>query len=203
MNAHLIAGIGCRSGVSAEQIDAALHVALGGRLLTDVRAIATIDAKAQEPGLLAFCERHALPLQVFTREQIAAFTSALSSTSIISAPSSIVRARFGIDGVCEPCALLASHDGQLIAGKIACDGVTVALASDNRDVYFGKRTAAPLAAALPDSPDQNQNQDPTDENRSRIASAHDAATSRRTRKETSLSDDRERPADRQHRQRQG
>ena len=33
--------------------------------------MATIDIKAQEPGLLAFCATHDLPLRVIAREQIA------------------------------------------------------------------------------------------------------------------------------------
>ncbi|WP_133645404.1 cobalamin biosynthesis protein [Paraburkholderia flava] len=155
--ASLIAGIGCRSGVSAAQIDAALQMALGAYPLADVCAIATVDAKAHEPGLLAFCASHALLLYVFTREQIAAFTSTFPDTSALSSPSPVVRAQFGIDGVCEPCALLAANGGPLIVGKIVCDGVTVALARDPR---FDCRTTAPLAAGLLDSSHQNLEQDP-------------------------------------------
>jgi cobalt-precorrin 5A hydrolase len=35
-----------------------------------------------------------------------------------------------VDGVCEPCALIASPRGQLIVPKTALDGVTVAIVED-------------------------------------------------------------------------
>ena len=118
----LIAGIGCRRGASAEQIDAAVRDALGDALpFAALRAIASIDTKAGEPGLVAFCERHALPLQTFTREQIAALDVPVST-------SAVVREHLGVDGVCEPCARLAAHGGELLVTKRARDGVTVAIA---------------------------------------------------------------------------
>ena len=118
----LIAGIGCRRGVSAEQIDAAVRDALGAALpFSALIAVASIDTKANEPGLVAFCARHALPLRTFTRDTIAAL-----DTPIDASPH--VRAHLGIDGVCEPCALLAAQGGELLVRKHARDGVTVAIA---------------------------------------------------------------------------
>jgi cobalt-precorrin 5A hydrolase len=123
----LIVGIGCRRFASAEQIDAAVRAALGGRSFDDVREVATIDSKAGEPGLVEFCARHALPLSRFTREQIAALPAAGRT------PSVAAREHLGVDGVCEPCALLAAPGGQLVVGKTALDGVTVAIASASND----------------------------------------------------------------------
>src|SRR5260364_179290 len=65
-------GIGCRRGAGVEPIDAAVKCALGGRSVNAVREVATIDLKANEPGIQAFCARYALPLRVFTHAQIAA-----------------------------------------------------------------------------------------------------------------------------------
>ncbi|QCP52342.1 cobalamin biosynthesis protein CbiG [Trinickia violacea] len=126
MQSHkpLTLGIGCRRFASAEQIDAAVRAALGAHSLDDVRAVATIDAKAQEPGLVAFCARHGLPLEVFTRAQIEALAATLTLT-----PSPAALAHLGVDGVCEPCALLASRGGRLIVGKTVRDGVTAAVAT--------------------------------------------------------------------------
>ncbi|AMV45348.1 cobalamin biosynthesis protein [Paraburkholderia caribensis] len=118
----LIAGIGCRRGVSAEQIEAAVRDALGGTLpFAALTAVASVDTKAGEPGLIAFCARHALPLQTFTRAAIAALDAPV-------APSPHVRAHLGINGVCEPCALLAAPGGELLVRKQASGGVTVAIA---------------------------------------------------------------------------
>jgi cobalamin biosynthesis protein CbiG len=117
-------GIGCRLHSSADQIDAAVRAALGANLAFDaIAAVATIDAKAGEPGLREFCERHALPLRVFSRQQIA------GAPRTPAAASEKVLAHLGVDGVCEPCALLAAQGGHLIVGKTTQNGVAVAIAS--------------------------------------------------------------------------
>jgi cobalt-precorrin 5A hydrolase len=117
----LSVGIGCRRHVSADQISAAVHAALGDAPFAAIRCIATIESKAQEPGLLEFCARHALPLQIFSRAEIAAVPA-------IPTPSAAARAHLGVDGVCEPCALLSAPGGCLIVPKTVLDGVTVAIA---------------------------------------------------------------------------
>lgn len=120
----LTLGIGCRKGVSAERIQLAVEQALGARHLNEVREIATIDLKAEEPGLLAFCASHELPLRVIARADVAARPWA-------SQPSEWVQKNVGVDGVCEPCALIASPRGELIVPKMALNGVTVAIVEDN------------------------------------------------------------------------
>ncbi len=45
-----------------------------------------------------------------------------------TAPSSAAFARFGVEGVCEPCALAAAPHGRLLVPKTIVDGVTVAIA---------------------------------------------------------------------------
>ena len=120
--APLALGIGCRSGVTLAQVEAAVLAALGAWPLARVKAVATLDAKAAEPALLAFCAAHALPLQAFARERV-------SAMGVQSAASVAARERFGVEGVCEPCARLAARGGPLIRGKLVLDSVTVALAA--------------------------------------------------------------------------
>ncbi|CAJ7829115.1 cobalamin biosynthesis protein CbiG [Burkholderia pseudomallei] len=137
-------GIGYRAGRPAEAIEAAIRAALA-RLpqasLADVGVVATLDAKAREPGLVACCARHGWPLVAFSRDEIAAHLARLAglaragSGSGVGAspapgapPCAAARARFGVDGVCEPCACLAAPNGALIVRKLALDGVTAALA---------------------------------------------------------------------------
>ena len=52
----LTVGIGCRRNVSARQIESAVRaaLALAGRSLDDVSAVATIESKAHEPGIAGF-----------------------------------------------------------------------------------------------------------------------------------------------------
>jgi cobalt-precorrin 5A hydrolase len=146
----LVVGIGCRKGASEEQIERAVMHALalrsvagpgggadqgavvgpGGRAgaggdagLAEVRELATVDLKANEPGLLSFSQRHGIPLRVIARHQI-------EGRSWVSQPSEWVRQSVGLDGVCEPCALIASTRGRLVVPKTALDGVAVAIVAD-------------------------------------------------------------------------
>ncbi|WP_443113240.1 cobalamin biosynthesis protein [Herbaspirillum seropedicae] len=124
----LVLGIGCRKLASAEQIGRAVAQALAlaqcpDATLAQVREVATIDIKAEEPGLLAFCATHGLPLRVIAREQIA-------QRAWVGKPSDWVRQNVGVEGVCEPAALIASPRGRLLLGKMALDGVTVAIVDD-------------------------------------------------------------------------
>ena len=119
-----VIGIGCRRGVSVEQIHAAVFAALGTRPLASIRALASIDSKNDETGLLEFATRHGLPLQFFSKQHIA---------QIETGASERVRALLGIDGVCEPCALLASRNGRIIVPKTVTGGVSVAIAEDTAE----------------------------------------------------------------------
>jgi cobalt-precorrin 5A hydrolase len=119
----LVVGIGCRKGVPAERIEAAVCKALGERRISEIREIATIDLKAQEPGLLDFCERHDLPLRVIA-------TAAVAARPWVTQPSAWVQQNVGVDGVCEPCALIASGRGSLLVPKTTLDGVAVAVVQD-------------------------------------------------------------------------
>ncbi|NUU01706.1 cobalamin biosynthesis protein [Herbaspirillum robiniae] len=122
----LVLGIGCRKHATTEQISAAVAHALAlleGTALAQVREVATIDIKAEEPGLLAFCATHDLPLRVISTQQIAA-------RAWVGKPSEWVMQNVGVEGVCEPAALIASPRGRLVLGKMALDGVTVAVVDD-------------------------------------------------------------------------
>ncbi|MGZ4954732.1 MAG: cobalamin biosynthesis protein [Methylobacter sp.] len=120
----LVIGIGCRKGVAVEQIAAAVHLALGERQLNEVREIATIELKANEPGLLEFCRQHDLPLRVLASATVAA-------RPWVTKASDWVQQNVGLPGVCEPCALIAGARGRLIVPKTALNGVAVAVVEDN------------------------------------------------------------------------
>jgi cobalamin biosynthesis protein CbiG len=129
----LSVGIGCRLHSSAEQIEAAVRIALAAHSFDEIRTVASLDTKAHEAGLLEFCARHALPLTLFSVDQIASLA--------VAEPSAAVREHLGVDGVCEPCALLAATAGlgesaafnvapaRLIVRKAVHASVTVAIAS--------------------------------------------------------------------------
>ena len=119
----LALGIGCRKGVDADAIEACVLLALGERLLSEVREVATVDAKKSEPGLLEFCTRHTLPLRVFSNAMLAA-------RPWVSQSSAWVEQTLGVPGVCEPCALLTSPRATLLTPKTTLHGVAVSVAED-------------------------------------------------------------------------
>jgi cobalt-precorrin 5A hydrolase len=121
----LVVGIGCRKGVTTEQINAAVKQALGERQLSEVREITTIDLKENEPGLVEFCQQHNLPLRVLASETVAA-------RPWVTKASDWVQQNVGLPGVCEPCALIAGVRGKLIVPKMALDGVAVAIVEDKQ-----------------------------------------------------------------------
>ena len=120
----LILGIGCRRGTREDAIAAAVDASLWEAKLEPlaVKAAATIELKAEEPGLLAFCRERDLPLRIYSAGELAVVPGTFT-------PSSFVRSVTGVDNVCERAA--AAGGGMLLAGKRAREGVTVAIALEN------------------------------------------------------------------------
>jgi len=121
----LIVGIGCRRGVSMQQIDTAITEALSAvsRSKIEIREIATIDLKGNEDAIIQWCEQAGVPLRLIPR-------SLIQERPWVTKSSPLVYSRFGIEGVCEPCALLGSFKGRLILRKITRNGVAVAIAEE-------------------------------------------------------------------------
>lgn len=120
-----VIGIGARRGVKASQVKRAVrHILKQKKIrIEDVRLAATIDLKKNEKGLLNACADMGLPLAFIPRESIRNFKSGTSG-------SEAARRHLGVDGVCEPCALLAGRRTRLIAGKQILGPVTVAIAGE-------------------------------------------------------------------------
>lgn len=121
----LVIGVGCRRGVSSEQIDAAIEhgLTLIGRSRAEVREIASIDLKQDELGLNAWCQRNGIVLRVIARDLV-------QQRPWVTQPSDWVRKSIGVDGVCEACALLATFRGRLLLPKTILGGVTVAIVEE-------------------------------------------------------------------------
>ena len=121
----LVIGIGCRKGVTCDQIEEAVSQALRqvGGSFQEVREIATIDMKVKEPGLRLWSARHHFPLHGIKHEL-------LLKRPWVTQSSQWVQKNLGVAGVCEPCALLASVRGELILQKTISNGVAVAIVED-------------------------------------------------------------------------
>lgn len=120
---NLVAGVGCRKGVSPRQVVSAVKAAFkqGGLSLLSLRSLATVDLKMQEPGLLEAARFFKVPLVEVTRQQIEDLNGQFT-------PSAFVKDQIGVGGVCEPAAITASAQGQLRVTKQKLGPVTVAIA---------------------------------------------------------------------------
>ena len=116
-------GLGCRRGKTAKEImDAITQVFQEENLcLSSIRSIATTEIKQEEPGILEAVNRLGAELRIFTHSQI-------RSVQDRFVRSEFVERTIGVSAVSEPCAYLAG--GDVIVGKIAMHGVTVAVARE-------------------------------------------------------------------------
>ncbi len=122
-------GIGCRKGVTKETIAAAVD-AVVKKYDLDFRAIkdaASIDLKAEEAGLLAFCREQSLPVQFYSGKELLSLKEEFTASDFVESVT-------GVDNVCERSARMKSD--RILVRKTALNGVTVALGMENLEVRF-------------------------------------------------------------------
>lgn len=122
----VILGIGCKKGTEKERIEAAVEEALSRWNIEpeSAAAVATIDIKKEEAGLLSYVREHGLSFQTYPAERLLQAEGEFS-------PSSFVKEITGVDNVCERAAVSLVEDlggGRLMMRKQAGGGVTVAAA---------------------------------------------------------------------------
>jgi cobalt-precorrin 5A hydrolase len=125
----IVAGIGCRKGAAAFEIESAIMAAFAraGVAMSELRLIATSVAKGSEPGIAAAASSIGVPLVVIPQGDLAAagVRAATKSDRVI--------ALAGVPSVAETAALAAGGpDARLIVPRIAVGPVTCALA-DTRE----------------------------------------------------------------------
>ena len=101
----LYIGIGCRRGTPRETIEAAWsHIAdTYGLYAEAVAGVTSIDIKADEPGLLAFCKAHGWTLMTYTADELNAVAGDFHG-------SDFVKRTVGVDSVCERSCVLAARN---------------------------------------------------------------------------------------------
>ena len=87
-----------------------------------VADVSSIDLKAGEPGLNEFAGFHGFPFRTFSAEELGEVEGDFSG-------SDFVKETVGVDCVCERAAVKASG-GQVLIGKYAKDGVTLAASAE-------------------------------------------------------------------------
>lgn len=125
----LTLGIGCRRGTSEKDIERVAAKAIRAHHLCEhaVARVASIDVKADEAGLISFAARHGWPLCLYSTDELNRVPGTFSA-------SEFVQRTVGTDNVCERAALCAG--GTLVAGKLAEEGVTVAIAREDISLSF-------------------------------------------------------------------
>lgn len=123
---NVAAGIGCRRGIPAEAIISAVEKACAdaGIALQSLSCLASGEFKADETGLIEAARYFAVPLKIFTREEI---LPAIGDSST----SAFVEKQVGVGAVAEPCARLGSQGGKIILSVKRDNGITIALAEGN------------------------------------------------------------------------
>ncbi len=120
---RIVLGIGCKQDKSFEELLDFVHEYYSDdELEDDLYAIASIDVKADEIGLIRLAQYYGVPFFVYTAKELEAVEGDFTE-------SDFVKEQVGVGNVCERAALLAAGDnGILIKDKIAKDGMTLAIA---------------------------------------------------------------------------
>jgi cobalt-precorrin 5A hydrolase/precorrin-3B C17-methyltransferase len=122
----VVVGAGCSRGCGADELLALIDGALAaaGATAEDVRALATVDVKADEPGLREAARRRGWPLRTHPASALSAVT--------VPTPSPVVAAHVGTPSVAEAAALLTAGAAGLLVTKRRSANATCALAAMER-----------------------------------------------------------------------
>ncbi|SHI67817.1 cobalt-precorrin 5A hydrolase [Lutispora thermophila] len=128
---NLIIGIGCKRGKTRQEIKNAVmdFMTKSGKSLLSVRCIASINLKSEEKGINEFSKEMRIPFKTFSVDEIKRIEYQFFC-------SDFVRKTTGVGNVAEACAVLAGTDAKLIYPKTVYDGITLALAEEELEVYL-------------------------------------------------------------------
>jgi cobalt-precorrin 5A hydrolase len=119
----LTVGLGCNRNTPTEEMIELLEAVFNQFKLSmdSIEILASVDLKADEPGLLHLGRKLNLELTLFSPDE-------LDKVEHVPTPSSVVKKHLGVSSVCEAAALLGSHKGTLIVPKQKSRNVTLAVA---------------------------------------------------------------------------
>ncbi|MFC4497264.1 cobalamin biosynthesis protein [Streptomyces ovatisporus] len=144
----LTVGVGASRGVAGDEVLGLVRRVLdeGGLPAACVRELATVDAKAGEPGLLAAADRLGVPLRTYPSGALCAVD--------VPTPSELTRTAVATPSVAEAAALLASGEGgRLLVRKTSSAGpgraamATAAVATAAMPSAVGAPLAVPAGGA--------------------------------------------------------
>jgi cobalt-precorrin 5A hydrolase len=123
----LIIGIGCRRGTAPELILKAIEagVASLNKSLGTIKKIVSVDVKKDEPGILLAARHLGTQVEFFPATQLKEVMAAGNF-----ARSQFVNKSIGVEGVCEPAAILGGVNPKLLLKKTIFPKVTIAIAQE-------------------------------------------------------------------------
>ncbi|MDU2066549.1 MAG: cobalt-precorrin 5A hydrolase [Sporomusaceae bacterium] len=126
--ATLFVGIGCRRGTSSAMIYEALTQSCKkiGRSMKSIAALATVDIKKDEIGLLSASQQLALPVKYYNSKTLQACVNQYKLTE-----SDFVKEQIGVGNVCEAAAILGGKSHKLLLPKTKYQKVTIAISEVN------------------------------------------------------------------------
>lgn len=132
-----VLGMGCRKGASAEELRKAAEEALGAAGVTgkELLAVASIDLKKEESGLLKLAAQLGAPLECFSSREL----SEVSDSGFGFSESEFVRKTTGVGNVCERAAVKSAQEWMKRLGFCGRAGQP---ALQVRKLSLGRATAA-------------------------------------------------------------
>ncbi|MGG4458499.1 cobalamin biosynthesis protein [Brevibacillus porteri] len=117
----IVLGMGCNRGTSAEEIEAVIKETLDELQFSikSVKALATIELKKDEAGLIAVCEKYGWPFVWYSPEEL--------NQVEISDPSDTVFKFTGAYGVSEPAVKLYTGADELVLTKKKSGNTTISV----------------------------------------------------------------------------
>ena len=117
-------GIGCKKGTSFETLNEFFIETMKRNNIdiNEIGAIASIDLKANEEGLIELCSYYRIPFITYTREILLKAQGTFEE-------SEFVMEKTGVGNVCERAAILLTNNrGTIIQNKCSENGMTIAIA---------------------------------------------------------------------------
>lgn len=118
----IVVGVGCSLGCPVEELDelVAAALAVAGAKPAEVVALATVDRRAREPGILALAAERGWPVELHDAEALRVVD--------VPTPSPVVAAHVGTPSVAEAAALRSARGGPLLLAKRRSPRATCAIA---------------------------------------------------------------------------
>ena len=129
MPKNVVLGIGCRKGCETVEESILAFLKVNGVSVYSLFAVATVDIKKNEKGIVEFCEKFDIPLLTFSAETLAAVEGNFTA-------SEFVKKTVGVDNVCERA--VCAVGAKITEKKTALNGTALALGRINTEIDFLK-----------------------------------------------------------------